>query len=138
MACSYSAAWRSRLAAKVTGGACSSKLTPAGSWPLAIRSSCWRRNWRTSATPLSLSVRCSSECKVIAPWPVCASKSPGNCRCSGRQLLPQLAALARAHAAQLAFLAHAAGDIDAEVRVVDRQGPADRLDAPEQVGATTP
>src|SRR6266481_8147526 len=45
-----------------------------------------------------------------------------------RELLPQLAALARAHAAQLALLPHAPRHIDAKVRTVDRQGPADRFD----------
>src|SRR4029077_17944292 len=52
-----------------------------------------------------------------------------------RELLPQLAALARAHAAQLALLADAARDIYAKMRVVDRQCPADRFDAADQARA---
>ena len=65
----------SRLAEKVTGGPCSSKLTPAGSPPLATSSTCWRRNWRSRAMPRSLSTRCSSEWSVMAPWPVWAVRS---------------------------------------------------------------
>src|ERR1700730_3618386 len=49
-----------------------------------------------------------------------------------RELLPQLAALARAHAAQVTFLADAPRDVDAKMRVVDRQGPADRFDTADQ------
>src|SRR6185436_9542256 len=45
------------------------------------------------------------------------------------QLLPELAVEAGAHAGELARLAHAGRCVDAEAGVVDRQHPADRLDA---------
>ena len=44
------------------------------------------------------------------------------------QLPPELAVHLRAHPADVARLLDPAGDVDAEVRVVDRQHPADRLD----------
>ena len=45
-----------------------------------------------------------------------------------RQLGPGLAVVARLELGELALLLDAAGDVDAVVRVVDRQGPADRFD----------
>ncbi|MNK84193.1 hypothetical protein D3C87_1040340 [compost metagenome] len=46
------------------------------------------------------------------------------------QLLPQLAVQARAHAGEIAGVFHPADGVDAKAVVVDRQHPADRLDAP--------
>ena len=97
---------------------------------------CWRRNWRSRAMPRSLSTRCSSEWKRDGALAGLGLEVAGKALVLlRRQLLPQLAALARAHAAQLALLAHAAGDVDAKMRVVDRQGPADRFDPAEQARA---
>ena len=125
--------------AKRSVASASPRATPAGSSPGATRSQLLaqqapqQRDARVARAQVLGRVRGDR-----APGSPAPRSRRESSRCSAsRQLPPELAVHLRAHAADVAWLLDAAGDVDAKVGVVDRQHPADRLDgaAPAQARA---